>query len=166
MQKELDRWAVYRGVLQQGVNDWKNNDFITRSARDAKASLADESRVREQESRNLLRYGTPAPSAVVKEQRDNDRGLSRALTFTDMMNRAQVQQYDADKQFANQLIGVGHGVGSTADELQNSITAARRQKDDAYKVAKDQAKTADKQVNDALMGSVVSTGITLAAAFL
>ena len=166
MVEEQSRWAEYRKVLDAGISDYKNNDYTIKAAQSVDRSINDTIRGAEREQRQLTRYGVPEASNVVEMQRKNDRGLSRALNSTDIMNRAQVQQYDADTQFANQLIGLGHGVGSTANELRSSITSAKQSKDDAYKSAKANEKAADKAEKQAQTQAIMTTTLSILGAVM
>lgn len=163
---ELTRLRKYRSLIGGGVDDLKNNDFIVNTAKDNRLSTAADGRNDARETRNLLRYGAGDVTAAAQHQRGVNRNLSDSLNTVDSLNRAYVQQYDADKQFANQLIGIGHGVGSTADDMRNSITAAKRQKEDAYSQAKSQTKNANAAAKQQTTTAVVSAIGMMAAAFM
>lgn len=166
MVDEQKRWTDYRKVLDAGIADYKNNDYTVKAAQSVDRSLNDNIRGTQREERQLARYGVPEASEVVERQRMTDRGLSRALNSTDIMNRAQVQQYDADTQFGNQLIGIGHGVGSTANELRSSITSAKQSRDDAYKAARANEKNAAKQEKSAQTGALLTTAVSILGAVM
>jgi hypothetical protein len=164
MLAEQNRWKEYGNLLTSGVNDLQKNDFGIQRAQNIDRSVLDSIRADGRESRQRERYGVPDPTGVIAQQRGVDKGLARALNNTDVLNRAQVQQYDADKQFANQLIGIGHGVGSTADELRASITSAKQAKDDAYKNAKNAEKIANQQARQQTTQAVLTTAVSIIGA--
>jgi len=142
----------FRDFEEQQIQDAQTDTSLIEGARE---DAAIQSRVAQGiQQRNLERYGSElTPAERAEMARSNQRGS--ALTLSNAVNNAQIQQEEANTRKLADLINIGQGVNrSSLGQMQSAAQDANARKQ-AYKSAKAQTKAQ----NASMAGSLASAAI-------
>lgn len=150
----------YIPIERQAVDSIKDKSLIQEGLRRATDERIPAAAIARQE-RDAARFGMINNDPLARAEQARGAGLNRALYVTNTMNNALMDQYSRNTAMRNEMLNIGRGVASEAQDNMQSAATAQHQREAANDAAKANAKAAKQAQTQAIVGTVVTIAVAL-----
>lgn len=155
--QDAEYQRIYRPINQQMIQSVNATDMVGSAKANANSGFDD---AKGREARMAERYGIDY-TAIQQNEIDRRNSAARALNYDDTVNQSRLSQYERNMGVMNQMVAVGRGIDSSANQqlTQAANMQTQRQNNNRQMAAQNSA------AKTQMAGSLASAGI-LALAFM